>query len=53
MRPNCPEWPQFGDDGSYIQVLAHGNVARAHDLRHVQCTLSRKWLLAQMHLTPR
>jgi len=47
-RAHVPEWPPFGEARNYIQFLQDGRVAIDHDLRHAQCTVYRKIIMADM-----
>ncbi|MGA9585973.1 MAG: carboxylesterase family protein [Terracidiphilus sp.] len=49
--PGVPNWPQQGDNGTYIQFQQDGKVEIAHGLRAAQCDIYRQWLTAQMHPT--
>lgn len=44
-----PNWPQQGDDGTYIQFQEDGKVDTATGLRAAQCDIYRQWLTAQTH----
>ena len=42
-----PNWPQQGDNGTYIQFQQDGKVETAAGLRAPQCNIYRQWLVAQ------
>ena len=46
-----PNWPQQGDNGTYIQFQQDGKVEPATRLRAAQCDIYRQWLVAQAHPT--
>jgi para-nitrobenzyl esterase len=45
---HVPAWPSFGEARNYIQFLQDGRVARDHGLRHMQCAVYRKVVMAKM-----
>jgi para-nitrobenzyl esterase len=49
--PGIPNWPQQGDNGTYIQFLQDGKVETAAGLRVPQCNIYRQWLTAQPRST--
>ncbi|MGH8294590.1 MAG: carboxylesterase/lipase family protein [Steroidobacteraceae bacterium] len=49
---HVPEWPPFGRRRNYIEFLQDGAVARAQDLRAMQCALYRKYRAWQVAHPP-
>ncbi len=45
---DIPNWPQQGDNGTYIQFQQDGKVEIAAGLRAAQCDIYRQWLTAQI-----
>ncbi len=47
--PALPNWPQQGNNGTYIQFQQDGKVETAAALRAAQCNIYRQWIVAQSH----
>ena len=44
---HLPKWPSFDEARNYIQFLQNGSVAVDHDLRHAQCSVLGKVMMAK------
>jgi len=45
-----PKWPEFGSDGTFVQITQDGRIATASDLRGPACKVYREAIEARMKL---